>query len=225
MCAPQPEVFTTTCLDLRGLERLDGALGEREARACSPACACSAPQQACARGATTSPPLRASTRAVARLCAPKTTCWTQPVSRPTRPRRAPSAARQPRAAAPGRAAGGSVGQQRLPAPERPGRSAQQTRARGPALQAARLVEAAGPPRPAAAGAGSAAAATKFTQRKSRRSGPPGRWRSISARAASMSWPYGHARGTHGLAGAAAETEDRGARRWSRSGRCGPRRAT
>ena len=29
---------------------------------------------------------------------------------------------------------------------------------------------------------------KFSQRKRRRSGPPGRWRSMAARAASMSWP-------------------------------------
>ena len=85
MWAPQPDVFTTTALHVRRLERLDRALGEGDGEiACSPAWAWSAPQQVCARGATTSAPFRASTRAVARFCGPKATCWMQPVSSPTR---------------------------------------------------------------------------------------------------------------------------------------------
>ena len=78
----------------RGLERLDGALGQRRARARARRRARGARRSSPgARGASTSTPFRASTRAVARFCGPKTTCWTQPVSRPD-----PSAPRRPRPA-------------------------------------------------------------------------------------------------------------------------------
>ena len=87
-CEPQPEELTTTSSTSSNAsmsapgERLPllepaGVDGERAAAPCG--------------GATTSNPSAASTRAVAAFTSGKTALWTQPVSRPTRPRRGPAA--------------------------------------------------------------------------------------------------------------------------------------
>ena len=54
-----------------------------------PACSARAPQQP-PYGVTVSKPYAARTRAEARFTSPKSTLWTQPVSRPTRPIRSPA---------------------------------------------------------------------------------------------------------------------------------------
>ncbi len=91
MCAPQPEVFTMTCSTPAASKVSMVRRARASAVSCSPAWAWSAPQQACVRGAITSTPFRARTRAVAWFWGPKATCWMQPVSRPTRARRTPVA--------------------------------------------------------------------------------------------------------------------------------------
>ena len=91
MCAPQPDVFTMTASTRSPSKASIVRRAISTARRWSPPCALSAPQHPCPVGALTSQPFFASTRAVARLCAPKTTDCTQPVSIATRPRRAPSA--------------------------------------------------------------------------------------------------------------------------------------
>src|SRR5439155_473437 len=91
MCAPHPDVFTTMAATRSPSNASIVRRAISRARAWSPPWALRAPQQLCPAGATTSQPFLASTRAVARLCAPKTTDCTQPVSIATRPRRAPAA--------------------------------------------------------------------------------------------------------------------------------------
>ena len=91
MCAPHPDVFTTMAATRSPSNASIVRRAISRARAWSPPWALRAPQQPCPAGATTSQPFLASTRAVARLCAPKTTDCTQPVSIATRPRRAPAA--------------------------------------------------------------------------------------------------------------------------------------
>src|SRR6266700_265394 len=91
MWAPQPDVFTITTSTLASSKTSMRRLASVTAWACSPPCAWSAPQHAWARGATTSAPFLARTRAVARFWEPKATCWMHPVSRPTRARLGPRA--------------------------------------------------------------------------------------------------------------------------------------
>ncbi len=70
-------------VDVRRLEGRQSARAQT-LRACSasPAWSASAPQQPCARGASTSQPSAASTRAVASFTSPKNARWTQPVTQP-----------------------------------------------------------------------------------------------------------------------------------------------
>ena len=139
MWAPHPDVFTMTASAPAASNVSIVRRAISTARAWSPPWAFRAPQQPWPAGATTSQPFFASTRAVARLWAPKTTDCTQPVSSATRARRGPSA-------------GVSVGsgdalgsrrdrrQERFPRRQRSGQEPDETGAPDESLQTARLVE-------------------------------------------------------------------------------------
>ena len=204
MWAPQPEVFTTTCSTPADSKAWMVFRASSTAVSCSPACACSAPQQAWVRGATTSTPFFASTRAVARLCGPKATCWMQPVRSPTVPRLAPwagvtsgSGARSAR--------DGIVGSSGSHAGSGAGRRRMRPEARAQALEPAHLIEA-------------QARRREREQARVRQQHvevhpakePPEQSAgalALDVRARGLDeLPIGHAGGTHGFAGAAAEAE-------------------
>ena len=176
-CEPQPAAFVTIA------SYPASARSSSRARATPsssrPACACSAPQQPCARGTCTSNPSAASTRAVAALTSPKTTLWTQPARSATRGPGPGQVQRRPRRARPRR---------RDPAerPERPGR---------------RRAGAARAPRAAGAGAGT----RRRSARRSSRSPSAAARASLDVRAGLLDQPVVlHARGARGHAGHAAE---------------------
>jgi hypothetical protein len=188
MWAPHPEVFTMTASTPA---RSNTSMVRRAmawARAWSPPWALRAPQQACSGGTTTSQPFRARMRAVARLWAPKTTDWTQPVSIATRARRRPSAATSAGSGARS-AAGGMAGMSASHAGSVPGSSrTSPLRRTSPCNPLTWYSRSAAAARRSIRGWGRSS--PKLSQRKSRRTTPPGRVRSISALAASIRRPYG-----------------------------------
>src|SRR5206468_1329982 len=85
---PQPAAFVTTMSTSRPRVAMRlRAMARNSSR--RPAWRCSAPQQPCARGTTTSQPAAESNRAVARLISGKKKRWTQPVRRAARARALP----------------------------------------------------------------------------------------------------------------------------------------
>ena len=130
-CEPQPAVSLTTSRSPRRSRRVAAARARRScARGSRPPRAgrrggASAPQQPWPRGATTSQPSAASTRAVAAFTSPKTTLWTQPCSSPTAAAPLAAAGVSSRRPLARRASGGaSCGERRSRAGQRqPGRAA------------------------------------------------------------------------------------------------------
>lgn len=88
---PQPAALTTTASTSAASKVSMTCRANRTASGSRPACADSAPQQPCRRGATTSQPSLVSTLTVAAFTSGKKVPWTQPVSRPTVRRRVPVA--------------------------------------------------------------------------------------------------------------------------------------
>ena len=89
MDEPQPAAFATTVS--QSSKAAIVARARSSASGSAPVWSMSAPQQRGLVRAATSQPSAASTSAVAAFTSAKNTRWTQPWSRPTRPRRSPSA--------------------------------------------------------------------------------------------------------------------------------------
>ena len=161
---------------------------------------CSAPQHTCSLGISTSKPLRASTATVAAFAGPNTSGMTQPVRKPTRPRRAPCAG----TTRGGRWGSGSAGSMRSMRASG-GASASSRLARTRALHAAALVgaqraEQRGQP----ARAGDHAAQREALEGPAE---PAARAAPVDLRAHALDQvAVAHARRTGRLAGAAGEAE-------------------
>ena len=171
--------------------------------ACSPACACRAPQQACARGHDLETVARQDARGRPVVRA-EDGLLDAPGEEPH-----PPASRalgrghlgQRRPVRRGR----QLGQQRLPVPERCGQECEQPGSAHQAAQAARLIEAQ-PPRgqPQEARAREQQREVHPAEEPAQRAARP---LALDLRARRLDeLAVGHARGTHGLAGAAAEAE-------------------
>ncbi len=89
----EPQPAALVMMASKSSERNASKFVRARSRATSrtPACAASAPQQACAAGTTTSQPLACSTRMVARFNSLNVTCATHPAKNATRARRWPCA--------------------------------------------------------------------------------------------------------------------------------------